>query len=253
MEEKLYSVKAFAKLTGVTERTLRYYDRIQLLKPSQYNEKGHRLYGAREIHHMQKILTLKYLGYSLSNIKEKLVETEDVRFQDTLKQQKEMLKKKREEIDFILGTIDKVENLTGEQEVDSNLLLALIHSIQHEQSQKEILSKYFSDQFVKQAFLEDKLLEEREAIERQFVSYLTELTELHKKGNNPSDEEVQHVIAQVYDGFLEILSEDLLEEIEGQEELKENDFLFSYFPPEVEKFLAKAFEVYQQRQAEEEK
>ncbi|WP_353961243.1 MerR family transcriptional regulator [Paenibacillus sp. S-12] len=58
----MYTVKAFAKLTGVTERTLHFYDRKGLLAPSSYNEHGHRLYSKDDIPTMQKIITLKYLG-----------------------------------------------------------------------------------------------------------------------------------------------------------------------------------------------
>jgi DNA-binding transcriptional MerR regulator len=89
-----YTVKEFAKFTGVTERTLRYYDKVGLLKPSNYNEKGHRLYQFDDLGKVQKILTLKYLGYSLSEIKKNINESSDNHLRDTLNQQKEMLIKK---------------------------------------------------------------------------------------------------------------------------------------------------------------
>ena len=73
LNEKMYTVKEFADLTGVTERTLRYYDRKGVLVPTNYNKKGHRLYDHEDIVKMQKVLTLKYLGFSLNEIIENLI------------------------------------------------------------------------------------------------------------------------------------------------------------------------------------
>ena len=142
MEERFYSVKAFAELTGVTERTLRYYDRIHLLKPSRYTEQGHRQYGFNEIYQIQRIVTLKYLGYSLTEIKELLAMTKNESFQETLIRQKEMLPKKREEMDYVIQTIEKVEGLLGDKTLDSDILLVLIHSFQHEQDHKKVFLRY---------------------------------------------------------------------------------------------------------------
>lgn len=72
MEKKTFTVGKFAKLTGVTERTLRYYDRRGLLKPSKYNKQGHRLYTENDLFKLQNILTLKYLDFSLEDIAEYL-------------------------------------------------------------------------------------------------------------------------------------------------------------------------------------
>ena len=59
-KEMIYPIGAFAKMTAITERTLRYYDRKGLLKPSSRNEQGHRYYTDKDLIQLQKILTLKY-------------------------------------------------------------------------------------------------------------------------------------------------------------------------------------------------
>ena len=44
-----YSIREISKIAGVSARTLRYYDQIDLLKPSEISEAGYRYYGEREV------------------------------------------------------------------------------------------------------------------------------------------------------------------------------------------------------------
>ncbi len=60
--------KAFGKLTGVSVRTLQYYDEIGLLKPAYINEYGHRFYDAESFSKMFVILSLKEMGMELQDI-----------------------------------------------------------------------------------------------------------------------------------------------------------------------------------------
>ena len=66
----MYKTKELADLSGVTGRTLRYYDAIGLLKPATITEAGHRLYGAEELDKLQQILFLKELDFSLKETEE---------------------------------------------------------------------------------------------------------------------------------------------------------------------------------------
>lgn len=131
-------------MTGVTERTLHYYDRKGVLIPTSYSKNGHRLYSNEDIFKMQKILTLKYLGFSLKEIIEYLSKNSTISLHDSLYEQKELLKKKRDEIDSIIGTISRVEQITQTEEVESDLLLVIIHSIQNEKNQENWLSNQLS-------------------------------------------------------------------------------------------------------------
>ena len=67
-----YRVADFAKLAGITVRTLQYYDRIDLLKPADMTDGGHRLYRRQDLLRLQQILTLKWMGFKLDQIKELL-------------------------------------------------------------------------------------------------------------------------------------------------------------------------------------
>jgi DNA-binding transcriptional MerR regulator len=63
-----YSSGEFAKLAGITKKTLRYYDEKNILKPSLLSDSGARYYTNKDLGRLQQILLLKYLGFSLNDI-----------------------------------------------------------------------------------------------------------------------------------------------------------------------------------------
>ena len=65
-----YSIQELSRLSGVTTRTLRWYDQISLLKPSRVAESGYRYYGRAEVDRLQDILYYRALGVELAQIKE---------------------------------------------------------------------------------------------------------------------------------------------------------------------------------------
>lgn len=65
-------INKVGELTGVTVRTLRYYDKIGLLKPASKTEGGHRLYTNEEIKKLQQVQFLKKVGFPLQEIKNML-------------------------------------------------------------------------------------------------------------------------------------------------------------------------------------
>ncbi|MFC4600518.1 MerR family transcriptional regulator [Cohnella hongkongensis] len=72
--ERYWKVGDLAKLTGLTVRTLRFYDQIGLFSPSELTESGHRLYNDSDLSRLQQVLSLKELGLSLDEIKSVLAE-----------------------------------------------------------------------------------------------------------------------------------------------------------------------------------
>lgn len=65
----MFHINEFKKLSGVSVRTLRYYDKIGLLKPVSKTEGGHRLYSNTELKKLQQIQFLKIIGFKLGEIK----------------------------------------------------------------------------------------------------------------------------------------------------------------------------------------
>lgn len=70
MQSVALKVGDLAKQTGVSVRTLHYYDEIGLLSPSHRTEAGYRLYGEADIIRLQQIVSLRQLGFSLEQIRE---------------------------------------------------------------------------------------------------------------------------------------------------------------------------------------
>ena len=62
-----------ADITGVTVRTLHYYDELGLLKPVQITDTGHRLYNLESITELYRIIAMKDLGFSLDEIKDLII------------------------------------------------------------------------------------------------------------------------------------------------------------------------------------
>lgn len=68
MERTTWKVGELARLTGITVRTLHHYDEIGLISPSHHSRSEHRLYDAADLARLQRILSLKQLGFSLEEI-----------------------------------------------------------------------------------------------------------------------------------------------------------------------------------------
>ena len=94
MDRQYYTTSQFAQKAAVTTRTLRFYDKVSLLSPSGHTEAGHRLYSDEDLWSLQQILALKFLSFSLEEIKVCL-QTHPERLQETLAMQKAMMREKR--------------------------------------------------------------------------------------------------------------------------------------------------------------
>src|SRR5690606_41507131 len=92
----MYSIGEFSKKAGITIRTLRYYGEKGLLIPARISEGGQRYYNDANIITVQKIVTFKYLDYSLEEIKE-LLQKDDSLLQSLEHQKLQLLKKRSEE------------------------------------------------------------------------------------------------------------------------------------------------------------
>ncbi|WP_170311489.1 MerR family transcriptional regulator [Vallitalea okinawensis] len=114
-ESKLYTVGEFSKKAGVTIRTLRYYDKIGLLTPTTHNDIGHRLYNNSDFQKLQRIITLKFVGFSLSDI-QNVMASPDTSIEETLKMQKKILLEKREHITMVINAINETSNMLKEDQ-----------------------------------------------------------------------------------------------------------------------------------------
>ncbi|RTE04866.1 MerR family transcriptional regulator [Paenibacillus whitsoniae] len=101
-----YTVQHLGKLAGVSTRTLRYYDEIELLKPARINSSGYRIYGQAEVDRLQQILFYRELGVGLEEIKAILAQP-DFSPADALKSHRELLLDKRRQLDLLITNVDR--------------------------------------------------------------------------------------------------------------------------------------------------
>lgn len=102
------TVKEVADLTGISVRTLQYYDEIGVFKPTKITVAGYRLYNDKSLETLQQILFFKELDFQLKDIK-KIIETPNFNKIEAFKKQKKLLKAKRDRLDGLLKLLDKLE------------------------------------------------------------------------------------------------------------------------------------------------
>ena len=115
MKQTYFSSGEFARLCGTTKETLRHYNNIGLLKPAKVTENGYQYYSAFQFYDFYFISTFRGTGMNLKELEEKLAETDERAFCDTLRHQlkkiqaekKELIKKEK----LLKRTIDKFDYL----------------------------------------------------------------------------------------------------------------------------------------------
>lgn len=133
-----YSSGQFARMAGVTVRTIRFYDRQNILKPSYVNHSGARFYTDSDLARLQQILLLKYLGFSLDDIREMTIGDTDYRFlKNSLNLQKKLVQDRIEQMQLVESAIeDTVRAIEEEHQIDWSHMLELIHLTGMEKSLK---------------------------------------------------------------------------------------------------------------------
>ncbi len=95
------TVKEVSELTGISVRTLQYYDRIGLLPPAERTQAGYRLYDDAALERLQQILLFRELAFPLSEIKA-ILEAPDFDRSKALRQQIELLELKKERLENLI-------------------------------------------------------------------------------------------------------------------------------------------------------
>ena len=172
-------IKEFAELTGVSVRTLHYYDEIGLLKPSEVDaQNGYRLYDEKSLERMQEIIFYRELDFSLKTIAQ-ILSSPDYDKQQALSRQRKLLLSKKERLEQLIAAIDSVEKGEGFMKTN-NEYEALKNKYAEEVRQRWGNTEAYKESqqrntdFGKSAALLDAVFEE--------------FAELNRNGNSPNDE-----------------------------------------------------------------
>ncbi|SDC55342.1 MerR family transcriptional regulator [Shouchella lonarensis] len=250
MQEMTYTISEFARQTGITVRTLRFYEEVELLVPKTFNDAGHRLYGIEELKKLQQIQSLKFVGYTLQDIQKLLRESmlSHESFEESLSMQHKLLAEKRDEIDRAIDAIETIQTLLQqEQELDWTLIISFLHGVQREEESKEWMKEHFSEDMVNRMYRLSK--EERRALNIGYGRSIIKIRAFVKNNVSPQSEEAKTVAREMMsltrevlddvDEFFEVMREN------GDEITKSMDqFRFpEIFTEEEDRFLDKVFEV----------
>ncbi|MDA1782321.1 MerR family transcriptional regulator [Bacillus cereus] len=210
-----WMISEFADVGDVTVRTLRYYDEINLLKPSDYTEGGHRLYTKDDLYVLQQIQSFKHLGFSLGEI-QNIILQRDIETEEFLRQmnfQREMLLAEKERIAKVLSHMDEMtKKFQKEERVDVALFSSFLQTFIWEKENKEWLEEHFSTDSVR-AFYNNKELKEK--FDRRFMDVIGKLKKYKEKGKEPDNLDVHVALKEFFKlikemmGYLHISHEEL--------------------------------------------
>lgn len=123
-----YTSGEFARKANVTIRTVRFYDKQGILKPSRVSDAGYRLYTDEDFGRLQKILSLKYLGFSLEEIMALTINDDAEDIVHSLELQKDLIQKKIRHLEMMERTLnDTFQIVKASGVIDWNNILNLIH------------------------------------------------------------------------------------------------------------------------------
>jgi len=236
MSDDMLTIGQLAKRMGVTIRTLRYYDKIGLLLPSDYTEGGHRLYSLDDLLRLQKIQSLIFIGFSLKDIADLL----EYKYIEEKQLSHSIAFKKREliaEQERIRQTIDQLNHMetiiSGYEKIDVKLFCFIIHSILFEE---ENLNEYSQ---VKDS-IHNFRSEERVILDKEYFSLFMNLKKLVANETNPESDEALRFIKQLVALSNQSLSKIETAEIKSTDQYDEPNIL-NPFTEEERTFLKNAF------------
>jgi DNA-binding transcriptional MerR regulator len=181
-----WKVGTLARRTGLTIRTLHYYDQIGLLSPSRYTESGHRLYGTEDVARLQQIKSLRALGFSLEEIRDCLGQPDF----SPLRVIQMHLARLREEIEMQRQLVERLEGLeAGLRHTDALTADEFLQTIEA----MTIFERYYTRQQLEQIKERGRQIgEERiRAVEAEWPELIAQVRAAMERGDDPAGEPVQ--------------------------------------------------------------
>lgn len=173
----MHTVKEVSEITGISIRTLHYYDEIGLLKPTKVNEAGYRFYDEKALEKLQQILFFREFDLPLKDI-QSIMDHPTLDRTQILLSQKKMLERKQERLGRIIKSIEHL--LEGESSMD----FEVFQKEDFKKMYESIVAKLTKEQ--KEVFIEQ--YGSMEAYEKHFME-------------NAADERVQKNLAKVAEWY----------------------------------------------------
>ncbi len=198
-----YTVTKLAKISGVSVRTLHWYDDVGLLKPAYYGSNGYRYYEEKELLQLQQILFFKELGFSLKQIVN-IIGRSDFDQLAALYSHKKVLTREWEKIGLLLKTVDKtIKHIQWKKKMKDKEMFAGFNIIivKAKEGQSYSAAEKFVVQSVKHPTKNAKDVEKRgkayyDNINKTAHGLFKELVCCIEKGLDPAADDVQKIIKE---------------------------------------------------------
>ena len=207
--EGFMTVGELAKKMGVTIRTLQYYDKEGLLSPSAESEGGRRLYTDKDIVLLHQILSLKSLGFSLKDIKGRLISLktpDDVA--NALTEQADILRKNIEQLKDSLVAIEQLKaEVLQIQTVNFKKYADIIVNLQMKNDSYYLIKRFDDDMLdhIRSQFDKESGLDFMD----RFNRLSDEIVQLQKENVPPESEKCQQVVKEYWGLIMEFTNGDM--------------------------------------------
>ncbi|HEV7699831.1 MAG TPA: MerR family transcriptional regulator [Pyrinomonadaceae bacterium] len=201
-DDKLWQTREFAKLAGLTVRTLHHYDRIGLLKPARRDHNGFRLYTETDFAKLEQIQTLKFIGFPLKQIKA-ILKDENLKLDETLRLQRKILEAQRYRLGIALEAIKRAEEAYSRDGGTDFDAFDQINEVINMEQNTEWTKKYYSEEA--QAKVEERKAlwspELQERVTRDWAELVADIEAAMADGVASMDARAQELAAR-WRGFV---------------------------------------------------
>lgn len=246
-----YTVKQLARLSGVSIRTLHWYDEKGLLKPAYVGSNDYRYYEDEQLLLLQQILFFRELGFNLNDI-QNLLTRDDFDKLQALQSHKNILLNDIDRKKTLITTIDKtISHLRGKQKMNNEELYYGFDRKRQKEYEEYIVKSYGLE--AEKALLESKRRtakwdqDEWEDVKNTGDAIHKDLAEAIDKGLSPECEEIQRIIERHYqlqNRFYDLTKEiyiGLTDLYSGHPDFKK---YFDKYHPEMIEYISKAIKYY---------
>lgn len=203
------TVGEVAKKMGVTVRTLQYYDKEGLLSPSAESKGGRRLYTDKDLITLHQIISLKSLGFSLDDIKERLISLEtpaDVA--NALTEQADDIRQKIEQLQASLSAIEQLKaEVLQMQTVNFKKYADIIVNLQMKNDSYYLIKRFDDDTLdhIRSQFDKESGLDFMD----RFNRLSDEIVQLQKENVPPESEKCQQIVKEYWGLIMEFTNGDM--------------------------------------------
>jgi DNA-binding transcriptional MerR regulator len=250
--KNMMTIREFARLAGVTVRTLHFYDQKELLRPAQREENGYRLYRQEDLLRLQQILTLKMLGLSLAEIAH-IFKDSKFDLQYSLEMQMAAIGERIQTLQNVTWglryTLERVKS-RGAKDLEWPIIAEIIKGVNKE-GQNDWAKQFYSPQ------VWQKLQARASQISpEQIAQYTKDWEELindfkQRMDHSPDDLQVQQSLAARMDALLNLFTQGDSKVTAGLEKMYANSGeglpkeYRGFYDPVVQEFMSKALSIFQ--------